>query len=84
MKQQTNWTDWNAFKPEYVSLFEYLGKPAGTELGTQIRKTSLMHGITTQQRVVNRPKYKGNVTLYPKPWLDAWFKLYQPIKTTNV
>jgi hypothetical protein len=75
--------DWKQCKPEYVSLFEYLGKPAGTQLGTQIRKTALVHGIKVNQRMVRTVRYTGNVALYPKAWLDAWFKLYQPIEKSN-
>ena len=76
-------TGWDQCKPEYISLFEYLGKAAGRELGTQIRKTAMVHGVQVDKRIVNNRNYKGNVTLYPKAWLDTWFKLYQPIKTTN-
>ena len=77
-------TGWDQCKPEYISLFEYLGKAAGTELGTQIRKTAMVHGVQVDKRIVNNTKYKGTVTLYPKAWLDTWFKLYHPIKTSNV
>ena len=68
--------DWKQCKPEYISLFEYLKRPAGTELGIQIRKTALVHGIEVKKRNVTTARYTGNVALYPKAWLDAWFRLY--------
>ena len=55
--------DWIQCKPEYVSLYEYLKRPAGQDLGTQIRKTALVHGIKVEKRNVKTARYTGHVAL---------------------
>lgn len=59
---------------EYLSLYEYLGKPAGMALGGEVRAAALSQEIETQQREISNPKYTGPVTLYPKDFLDFHFR----------
>jgi hypothetical protein len=64
MNEQTN---------EYVSLFDFLGKPAGTELGGQVFKEAKTQKIRVQSRQVTNPKYTGQVMCYPKQFLETYF-----------
>jgi hypothetical protein len=59
---------------EYLSLYDYLGKPAGKELGGQVAQAAYEGGIKPQNREISNPKYTGIVHLYPKDFLDFYFK----------
>ena len=57
----------------YLSLFDYLGKPAGVELGKLVYNESRKLKVRIETRHVENPKYKGTVMLYPKTFLDQYF-----------
>ena len=59
---------------EYLSLYDYLGKPAGEELGLAVATEATKHGVQTQTREISNPNYTGKVNLYPKDFLDFYFK----------
>jgi hypothetical protein len=58
---------------EYKSLFDYLGKPAGKELGLQIKKLADANGIQTMTKIVTNKNYSGNIRMYPVHWLNKVF-----------
>ena len=58
---------------EMVSLFDYLKKPAGPELGKQVASAAMNEKIRMESKQVANPKYKGNILMYPKTWLDEYF-----------
>ena len=57
-----------------MSLYEFLGKAAGTELGKEVYVASLEGGWKHDIRKVSNPKYTGNVMLYPEPFLKKYFE----------
>jgi len=59
---------------EYLSLYDYLGKPAGRELGKEVATAAMEAGIRLETREVSNPKYTGIVHLYPKNFLDFYFR----------
>jgi hypothetical protein len=59
---------------EYLSLYDYLGKPAGKELGGQVAQAAYQGGVKPQERQISNPKYTGAVHLYPKDFLESYFK----------
>jgi hypothetical protein len=59
---------------EYLSLYDYLGKPAGSELGKKVAQAAYQGGIKPQEREISNPKYTGTVLLYPKDFLDFYFR----------
>jgi hypothetical protein len=61
-------------KIEYLSLYDYLGKPAGKELGGEVARAAHEVKIPIQERQVSNPKYTGPVHLYPKDFLDFYFE----------
>lgn len=61
-------------KTEYLSLYEFLGKPAGKELGARVKFAADQNSIPFKTRDVSNPKYTGNVLLYPKDFLDFYFR----------
>jgi len=59
---------------EMVSLYDYLGRAAGPELGKQVATAAAKAGVKHEIREVSNPKYKGPIMLYPKSFLDLYFK----------
>ena len=57
-----------------VSLFEYLGKPAGGNLGKEVYLAARAKNCNHSQREVSTRTYTGMVMLYPKSFLDEYFK----------
>jgi hypothetical protein len=60
-------------KTEYLSLYDFLGKPAGPGLGKEVYEAARTQGIKAQSREVSNPKFEGKVLLYPKDFLDSYF-----------
>ena len=44
---------------EYLSLFDYLKKPAGSELGLKVAHEAQIQGIQIKTREISNPKYTG-------------------------
>ena len=59
---------------EKISLYDYLGHAAGADLGQQVAYAAAKAGVITETRQVSNPVYKGPVMLYPKSFLDLYFK----------
>jgi hypothetical protein len=57
----------------YLSLYEYLGRAAGSELGKAVAKSAYQSGVDMQTHQVSNPKYEGQVLKYPKTFLDEYF-----------
>lgn len=67
-----------------LSLYDYLGKPAGRELGKTVNLQAQLEKITTSTREVSNSKYKGKVMLYPKSFLDKYFTTTQIYETNEL
>ena len=59
---------------EYLSLYDYLGHAAGKELGKEVATAATEAGIRLEKREIDTPKYTGIVYLYPKNFLDFYFR----------
>lgn len=60
-------------KEDYLSLYDYLGKPAGSELGKQVAEAAIKSKIKINEKTVNTNKYKGKILTYPKSFLQNYF-----------
>ena len=58
---------------EFISLFDYLGKPAGTVLGKEVFEAARLQKEKYQLREITNPKYTGKVMLYRKVFLENYF-----------
>lgn len=58
-----------------VSLYEYLGRAAGMDLGMEVYKAFKREYPKEEPpfRPVSNKKYKGGVRLYPREFLDRYF-----------
>ena len=59
---------------EKISLFDYLGHKAGPELGLKVATAAGKAGVIKEVRQVSNPAWKGSVNLYPKAFLDLYFR----------
>lgn len=58
---------------QYKSLYDFLGKPAGPELGAQVAAAAVAQSIPLQEKQINNPKYTGKVLMYPVSFLENYF-----------
>ena len=59
---------------QMMSLYDYLGHAAGPELGQQVAQAASQARVKSEMREVSNPKYKGKIMLYPKAFLDLYFR----------
>ena len=57
-----------------MSLYDYLGRAAGPELGQQVAQAAARAGVKHEIREVTNIKYSGPIMLYPRAFLDLYFK----------
>ncbi len=57
-----------------MSLFDYLGRPAGSELGIEVAESASKIGITPGKRFVKTPGYTGMIKTYPEEFLKLYFR----------
>ena len=66
-----------------ISLYDYLGKAAGNELGKQVAAYAAVRKAKFDTRKVTNPRYIGKVMLYEKTFLDEFFKVKAVIGTNR-
>jgi len=59
---------------EKISLYDYLGHAAGSDVGQQVAFAAAKAGVMTETKQVSNPVYKGPVMLYPRSFLDLYFR----------
>jgi hypothetical protein len=69
---------------EYLSLYDYLGKPAGDKLGIEVAAAAKNSNIKLESRDVETPKYKGKILLYPKDFLESYFRKPESIQIEDL
>ena len=57
----------------YISLFDYLGKPAGKDVGARVNERAREFGIICLKRFVRNKNYTGKVNLYSEAFLEYYF-----------
>jgi len=63
----------------FLSLYDYLGKAAGSALGKKVAAAATKARLKLKTRAVANPNYTGMVYLYPKDFLDAFFAEPEPM-----
>lgn len=58
---------------EFVSLYEYLGRPAGGDLGKQVAFEASKVGEPVEVKFVKNPKYEGPINMFHRSFLDYYF-----------
>ena len=57
-----------------ISLYDYLGRAGGKELGAKVTAAATSMGIKLETRYVSTPAYTGDVMLYPENFLKLYFQ----------
>ena len=60
-----------------MSLFDYLGRPAGGALGKQVYDAAYQLKVPVETRYVKTKTYTGEVMLYPEAFLKEYFEMKQ-------
>ena len=60
-----------------ISLYDYLGYAAGGELGKQVATAAAKSKEKIGKRYVTNTRYKGEVLLYRREFLQEYFKTKQ-------
>jgi hypothetical protein len=65
-------------KSYMMSLYDYLGKAAGPELGKEVAETAVKLKETIEKKYVTNTRYKGEILMYRREFLDEYFgnKIY--------
>ena len=58
---------------QMISLYDYLGHAAGSDLGKKVAYAAAKAGIKSEIREVSHVGYKGPIMLYPRDFLDNFF-----------
>ena len=58
----------------YLSLYDYLGRAAGQQLGADVNKEAWKQGVEMRTRDISNYVYTGKVHMYPVEFLDRYFK----------
>jgi|DEB0MinimDraft_3_1074331.scaffolds.fasta_scaffold18358_4 hypothetical protein len=60
-------------KEPMLSLYDYLGRPAGPDLGKQVAAAATLANCEITRRTVATRTYSGDILMYPKSFLDQYF-----------
>lgn len=58
---------------QMLSLYEFLGKAAGGQLGQQVFAAAKANDVPYDQQYVSTKTYSGKVMLYPRTFLKEYF-----------
>jgi hypothetical protein len=67
---------------EMLSLYDYLNKAAGAELGKKVATAAAEQGVVIESKQIQNPTYEGKVLMYPREFLDKYFYPPAPKKET--
>jgi len=59
---------------EMMSLYEYLGRAAGPELGKAVAEAAGKAKVQITSHYVENSKYKGDILKYPVECLKTYFR----------
>ena len=62
---------------KFISLYDYLGRPAGSALGKEVVEAASKLKIQMKIRHVSTARYTRPIMLYPENWLIGYFSTGQ-------
>jgi hypothetical protein len=62
-------------KVTMLSLYDYLGRAAGSKLGKKVADYAIIRKQRFQVKNVENPAYQGEIMMYTKEFLDEYFKV---------
>ena len=64
---------------EFVSAYDYLGRPTGKEEGLKLYKKAVELGLTIKEKDIEIKTYKGKIKMYPLLFLEIYFRRYTSV-----
>ena len=58
---------------EFVSLYDFLGRAAGSQLGKEVYRAAQLSSQPTIIKQVSNPKYTGKIVMYQPEFLRKYF-----------
>ena len=58
---------------EMLSLYDYLNRAAGSELGKKVAAEAKKQGVCIESKEISNPSYEGEILMYPKQFLVNYF-----------
>lgn len=58
---------------KYKSLYDFLKRAAGPDLGKAVQKAARLQKVKIKQREVSNPSYNGKINTYPESFLVEYF-----------
>jgi hypothetical protein len=58
---------------DWVTAFEFLGKPIGKEDGAKLYAKFTSLGLTHKSKEISNKKYTGKINMYPRLFLEIYF-----------
>ena len=65
---------WGNETIKYVSLYEFLGKNAGKDIGQRVWNASKVMGVGSIKKEHKHSGSEIKYRHYPKAWLEMWFR----------
>jgi hypothetical protein len=56
-----------------MSLYDYLGKAAGSELGEKVYTEAIKQDVKVHVKEVSTRTYRGKIMMYPELFLKGYF-----------
>lgn len=56
-----------------ISLYDYLGKAAGAQLGAKVYAEAKKRSIQVKSKTIHTKTYSGEVLTYPENFLNEYF-----------
>ena len=60
-------------KNKMLSLYDYLGRAAGADLGKEVATQAAKEKIKFKTKTIKNPYYEGEVMMYPQIFLEKYF-----------
>ena len=60
---------------EMLSLYDYLGRAAGSKLGKKVADYATIRKQKYQVKNIENPAYQGEIMMYSREFLDEYFKV---------
>ena len=64
----------NTNTEQMMSLYDFLGKPAGSDLGKAVAAAATIAKVPITSKQVTTRTYSGEILMYPKSFLENYFK----------
>jgi len=74
IKERESWKENPYYNERFISLYTFLKRAAGPDLGKQVYKEAAAQKIPFGEKHVANSRYTGRILIYPISWLEKYFE----------